>query len=317
MDTAELRLFETSLRSAVDRHSGEALDAALDDLGWREALREDRRAIASMFAAQGDRAVASSALDDVICVGLGAPADRDLSVVLPALGRYDAPATLDGQHLVVDGIGTGRARRPGHMLIAVDGSATSFVVRAPVSHLAVQPVAGIDPDGEWVTVTGRIDVGTADRVDADWTAGVALGQLGVAQELAAGSRAMLRLARDHAVERTQSGRPLSGFQAVRHRLADGLLAVESADAAIAAGWDEPSAYRAAMAKAIAGRSTRTVARHAQQVLGGMGFTAEHGFHRLMKRAMALDQVLGASATLSAEIGRQAIEQRHVPPMLAL
>jgi hypothetical protein len=316
MDADELRLFETSLRGAAQGHSGAALDALLDDLGWREALADDPLVMRSMFAVQGELGVASSALDDVICVGFGVDPDPDLSVLFSGLGGSPAPATEDGRHLVVNGIATHRALRASQLLVGCGGT-PPYVVRTPASRLIVRPVGGVDRTGEWVSVTGRIDIGAAGRIDADWAGGTAFGRLGVAAELAAASRAMLRLARDHAVERTQFGRPLSGFQAVRHRLADALVAIESADAAVAAGWDEPSAYRAAMAKAIAGRSARTVARHAQQVLGGMGFTGEHPFQRLLKRSMALDLVLGSGAALSADIGRQAIEQRKLPPMLAL
>jgi hypothetical protein len=44
-------------------------------------------------------------------------------------------------------------------------------------------------------------------------------------------RAMLALARSHALDRVQFGRPLAGFQAVRHRLAETLVALEGASAA--------------------------------------------------------------------------------------
>ena len=79
---------------------------------------------------------------------------------------------------------------------------------------------------------------------------------------------MLDLARAHALERVQFGRPIARFQAVRHRLADALVAVEALDAALGAAWDEPNPMTAALAKAIAGRTARTVATHCQQVLAG-------------------------------------------------
>jgi alkylation response protein AidB-like acyl-CoA dehydrogenase len=72
-----------------------------------------------------------------------------------------------------------------------------------------------------------------------------------------------------------------------------------------------------MAKAIAGRSSRTVARHAQQVLAGMGFTSEHAFHRYFRRVLALDQLLGSASEISIEMGEAAIRDRRIPAMLAL
>jgi alkylation response protein AidB-like acyl-CoA dehydrogenase len=128
---------------------------------------------------------------------------------------------------------------------------------------------------------------------------------------------MLELARDHAINRIQFGRPIAAFQAVRHRLADSLVAVAAAEAVVDAAWEEPTAYPAAMAKAITGRSSRTVARHAQQVLAGMGFTKEHAFHRYYRRVLALDQLLGSTAEISTALGAEAIRDRRIPAMLAL
>ena len=45
-------------------------------------------------------------------------------------------------------------------------------------------------------------------------------------------RAMLALARQHALDRVQFGRPIASFQAVRHRLAETLVAIEGAEATL-------------------------------------------------------------------------------------
>ncbi|HWT47456.1 MAG TPA: acyl-CoA dehydrogenase family protein, partial [Mycobacterium sp.] len=55
-----------------------------------------------------------------------------------------------------------------------------------------------------------------------------------------------------------------------------------------------------------GRSVRIAATHCQQVLGGIGFTAEHPFHRYLARALVLDSVLGSTAELRRTIGRQLV-----------
>jgi alkylation response protein AidB-like acyl-CoA dehydrogenase len=44
------------------------------------------------------------------------------------------------------------------------------------------------------------------------------------------------------------------------------------------------------------------ARHCQQVLGGIGFTAEHGLHRHVRRALVLDGLLGSAVELTREAG---------------
>ena len=50
-----------------------------------------------------------------------------------------------------------------------------------------------------------------------------------------------------------------------------------------------------MAKAVAGRSARTVAKNCQQVLAGIGFTTEHHFHRYLRRILVLDELFGSVA----------------------
>ena len=145
--------------------------------------------------------------------------------------------------------------------------------------------------------------GTATQPGAaDWPAAVALGQLALGHELVGAGRAMLELARTHALERMQFGRPIGTFQAVRHRLAESLVAVEAAAALLDAAWEDPSPVTAAMAKAFAGRSARTVARHCQQVLAGIGFTTEHPLHLSVRRTIVLDQLLGAGSLLTRQLG---------------
>ncbi|MBF6191648.1 MULTISPECIES: acyl-CoA dehydrogenase family protein [Nocardia] len=111
--------------------------------------------------------------------------------------------------------------------------------------------------------------------------------------------AMLSLARRHALARTQFGRPLASFQAVRHRLAETLVALEGAEAALHNAEDD---FGALLGKAAAGQAALTAARHCQQVLGGIGFTAEHDLHRHVRRTLVLDGLLGSSRELVREAG---------------
>lgn len=110
---------------------------------------------------------------------------------------------------------------------------------------------------------------------------------------------MLTLARTHAVDRVQFGRPVASFQAIRHRLAETLVAVEGAEATLVAAADDLGCL---LAKAAAGRAALTTARHCQQTLGGIGFTAEHDLHRHVRRVLILDGLLGSSRELLREAG---------------
>ena len=95
------------------------------------------------------------------------------------------------------------------------------------------------------------------------------------------------------------------------------MAVEASTALLSAAWDDPTTVTAAMAKGLAGRSTRTVARHAQQVLAGIGFTTEHPLHQYVRRTIVLDQLLGAGSVLTRQLGADTIESGTLPPAFAL
>jgi alkylation response protein AidB-like acyl-CoA dehydrogenase len=113
---------------------------------------------------------------------------------------------------------------------------------------------------------------------------------------------MLAVARQHALDRVQFGRPVAAFQAIRHRLAETLVAIEGAEATLSTpGTDSPD-LTALLAKAAAGKAALTAAKHCQQVLGGIGFTAEHEFHHHLKRALVLDGLLGSSRELTRKAG---------------
>jgi alkylation response protein AidB-like acyl-CoA dehydrogenase len=72
-----------------------------------------------------------------------------------------------------------------------------------------------------------------------------------------------------------------------------------------------------MAKAVAGRSARTVARHCQQVLAGIGFTTEHTFHHYFRRVVVLDQLLGGHHVLTRGLGADALATGSLPAAFPL
>jgi hypothetical protein len=136
-------------------------------------------------------------------------------------------------------------------------------------------------------------------------AGLAAGRRALGWWLVGASRAMLALARQHALDRVQFGRHISSFQAIRHRLAETLVAIEGAEAtlqAAASASDDPDDLASLLAKAAAGQAALTTARHCQQVLGGIGFTAEHPLHCHIKRSLILDSLLGSARELTGQAG---------------
>ncbi|MGW1782530.1 acyl-CoA dehydrogenase family protein [Streptomyces sp. NPDC002143] len=127
-------------------------------------------------------------------------------------------------------------------------------------------------------------------------------------------RAMLALARRHVLDREQFGRPLASFQALRHRLAETYTALEGAEATLVAARDDTGAL---LAKAAAGRASLIAARHCQQALGGVGFTAEHELHRHVRRALVLDGLLGSARELTREAGALLLHEGRAPHLVDL
>ncbi len=319
----DLELFERSLAHATASASGAALDAELDALGWVDALALDpRAAIDTLFTLQGAANCTSGALDRVLIDALVGPEDGEVGhvIVLPRLGTGTPPAVLLGEQLRVDGLATAALASSELVnVVAVvdshdeveDGEIVAVTVES--SQLAAKPVQGMDPTLGLSRVHGDLVLPAGSVIaPVPWDAAIARGRLALSHELVGASRTMLELARTHALERIQFGVPISSFQAVRHRLAEALVAVEAAAASCDGAWSDGTPFTAMVAKATAGRSARIVARHTQQVLAGVGFTAEHAFHSVLRRALVLDLLSGDAQTLTLAIGNQVQIATNVP-----
>jgi hypothetical protein len=304
----ELELFVRSLRAATEEHTGAALDAAVADLGWDDALAFDTRAaVSTLFELQGEACARSSALDRVLAFALGVELDGDTAVVLPAIGATDPP----GRDGAVRGLAT--STRRSYLVVSADGAAT-----IPADALTVRAITGLDPRLGLVEVDGVVDgAAGGGPIPVDWTEAVRLAHLALAHELVGVSRRALTMAREHALERIQFDQPIAKFQAVRHRLAETLVAIDTARALLDAAWLDGTPLTAAMAKATAGRSARVAAKHCQQVLAGIGFTTEHDLHHALRRIWTLDQLVGSSAVLTKQLGRDLLDRRELPPLLPL
>ncbi|BBZ59542.1 acyl-CoA dehydrogenase [Mycolicibacterium monacense] len=146
---------------------------------------------------------------------------------------------------------------------------------------------------------------------------VAEARLAVGWWLVGSARAMLRLACTHARDRVQFGKPIAQFQAVRHRLAETLVAIEGAEATLTLPGSENPDLTALLAKAAAGKAALTAARNCQQVLGGIGFTEEHELHVHVKRALVLDGLLGSARELTRKAGAGLRARGSAPRLVSL
>ncbi|HTW89199.1 MAG TPA: acyl-CoA dehydrogenase family protein [Candidatus Binataceae bacterium] len=126
-------------------------------------------------------------------------------------------------------------------------------------------------------------------------------------EMVGTAQKALDLSVDYAKTRTQFGKPIGAFQAIKHKCVDMMVAIENARSlSYYAAWTvdqrAPEAASAvAMAKAYASDMAKNVTSDAIQVHGGIGFTWEHDMHLYHRRALAGEANFG-----NAPIHREAV-----------
>ncbi|MEV0822575.1 acyl-CoA dehydrogenase [Nonomuraea rubra] len=199
------------------------------------------------------------------------------TVVLPG----DGELRLDGERLT----GVVPYALEGELVLAYAGGALVEAVpsrrAAYVTMDESRPLQRLDFDGVPVRRLGD---------GAGWARVRDLGIAALAAEQVGGAQRCLDMAVEHAKRRHQFGRPIGAFQAIKHKLADLLLLVESArSAASAAAEDEVAA---AVAGAYCTEAYLVVAGENIQVHGGIGITWEHPAHRYFKRATSDAQLFG-------------------------
>ncbi|WP_405981141.1 acyl-CoA dehydrogenase family protein [Streptomyces sp. NBC_00158] len=177
-----------------------------------------------------------------------------------------------------------------------DGGLGLFELTAPPASFTVR--ATLDPSRPLAELT--LDRTPARLLSADGTGVLArvrdLACTALAAEQAGAAGRALEATVRYAKERTQFGRPIGSFQAVKHRLADLYTAVEAARglALAAAAADAPPDLAAAAASAC-GEAYAYAAGEMIQLHGGIGITWEHEAHTFFKRAHGSAQLLGGPA----------------------
>jgi len=275
---------------------------ALDRLGWWDLLPqladpELRTAAFALFRAQGQTLGSSPAIGGLLAQpyldGTAIAPGLVVGTVLRTSSRrgpvHVVVGDVDGRQLLVD--------RPGHGAAVV---ALDAVVLRPL------PIPGRlvlhEVEVDWSRATPTVG---EPRALVARARSAALGRVALALEILGAAEAAVDLAIEHARNREQFGEPIGTFQAVRHLLAwaaNDCVAIDTVarqavtlDAAMPARYDE-------ILKALAGRNGRKACERALQVLGGIGFTAEHDHHHHHSRVLALDALLGTSAQLTHQLG---------------
>ncbi|RST02850.1 acyl-CoA dehydrogenase [Streptomyces sp. WAC07149] len=124
--------------------------------------------------------------------------------------------------------------------------------------------------------------------------------LTAAQCLGVGEALLARTV-EYAKQRTQFGTPIGGFQAVKHRLADTLLALEFARPLLWAAALSLSRPDVAAAKLTAGEAAYAAALTALQLHGAVGYTEELDLSLWLRKARPLRDAWGAPSLCRAEV----------------
>jgi alkylation response protein AidB-like acyl-CoA dehydrogenase len=235
--------------------------------------------------------------------------------ITEASGRWDRDgvrlsATADGDGFSLRG--TKRFVLDGHVadrfvVVAEDGTGeiALFVVEAGAEGVRsdkldtmdqTRSLADVHFDDVKVPADARLEGAWADLEHVLDLAAVAL-----AAEQVGGAQACLHMAVEYAKVRTQFGRPIGSFQAVKHKCADMLVQVESArSAAYYAAWvasenSDELTLVAPLSKSYCSEAFFFCAAENIQIHGGIGFTWEHDAHLYFKRAKSSEILLGDPA----------------------
>lgn len=219
------------------------------------------------------------------------------TAALPAVTEWLRAAAAG--EVVLSAAGTGALVPYGaeaDVLCIADTGRVRAVARADVTNVA--PRTSVDGSRRFAEVTWSRTT-HLPGVDADLFR--SRGAAGTAAYLCGLAAHLIETTADYVKERHQFGAPVGSFQAVKHHLADALIALEHARPAVyCAAWSiataQPTLVRdASFAKAFANEAAATAARVALQCHGAIGYTFEHDLHLWLKRVWSLQRAWGDTA----------------------
>ncbi|MFC9968358.1 acyl-CoA dehydrogenase family protein [Nocardia ignorata] len=338
MSSNELLEFRSSVRALLAKHATpEALRAAMDsDLGYDPKLWQllcEQVGVAALAVPEQWGGVGASLVESLMVVGelgrvlsgvpmlgsavLGVQAvlltgdEQACERLLPGLAEGSRTAALcwadsrgwDDYGVRAEGGSlSGTAHYVLHgaqadvlLVFTADGL---FETSPTAAGVTVTPTPGLDHTRALASITftetpaTRLgDPGTRLR-DIAWAA--------LAAEQVGAARRCLEMTVEYTSARVQFGRPIGSFQALKHRMADMYVLVESAESAallaaqsLAAGSDS-AAEDVWVARTYCTEAFSTVAAETIQLHGGIAITWEHDAHLYFKRAHATTELFGTA-----------------------
>lgn len=229
------------------------------------------------------------------------PGLLDGSTVAAWCGPEPVDAVADGEELRLDGVVrvVEAAAQAAHLLVAVrvDGDLRQVLVPAGAAGLEVTPLGGLDLVRRFAEVRfdGVVAPASAEVGDASTAAAAVEHQLQVACVLQCAETVgvidhVFAMTLEYLGDRYSFGRPLSSYQALKHRVADDKMWLEACHAtasgaarAVAEGADRAGELVSA-AKVWIGPHATELIQDSVQLHGGIGVTWEHDLHLYLRRA---------------------------------
>jgi len=296
----ERQLLRETVAALVDKHASPA--------AVREAMASERGYDESLWKLLCEQVGAAALVVPEELGGAGGDL-ADAAVVIEELGKALVPTPLLGTTLaelallaadqadaeaierLAEGTSIGTVVfDPGYV---VNGDVADVVVAADGTRLT-----------RWTTFTAhrvdtmdltrrlaRVEVKDSADIGADPGLAGRAAILLAAEQIGAATKC-LDLTVEYTKDRVQFGRPIGSFQALKHRMADLYVAVQSARAVVNDAIAEPSQTSAALARVAASEAFSKVAAEAIQMHGGIAITWEHDIQLYFKRAHGSAQLLG-------------------------
>ena len=221
------------------------------------------------------------------------PRSGSLAIVEPGTrtARYVIEGDAVDDLVVIDGEQAYVVATDGLRIIPVH----AFDKSRRVTHVEL---AGLTVDDD--RVLGATTPAGIARVLEEATVGIALEMVGASQTL-------FDITLEYAKQREQFNVPIGSFQAIKHKFADMMVALERARATAyfaaltIAEDDERRALATSVAKVAAGDCQRLIAKEGIQIHGGIGYTWEHDVQLYVKRIKSGEQLFGTRSAHKARI----------------
>ncbi|OYN81519.1 acyl-CoA dehydrogenase family protein [Mycolicibacterium sphagni] len=299
--TEERQMLRDTVAALIDKHASPAAvrEAMESERGYDESLWSklcEQVGVAALLVpeelggAGGELADAAAVLEE-LARGLVPTPLLGTTLAELALLAADEPDTDTLEQLAAgEAIGT-VVFDPGYV---VNGDIADVVVGLDGASLTrwsdvtAEAVQAMDPTRR----LARLSPGSTDTIGTDPGLADTAAILLAAEQIGAAARC-LELTVDYTKERVQFGRPIGSFQALKHRMADLYVAVQSARAVVGDALAQPTPVSAALARLAATEAFTKVAGEAIQLHGGIAITWEHDIQLYFKRAHGSSQLLGS------------------------